>query len=157
MAIPRFELGVASKRIQGPARQFTGLVLEGTPRLRAVLRRLVADAPKAMARALFTEANLIMGEAKKQTPVDSGNLRASGHVQPPVETPGKVSVTLGFGGPAGGGGANTADVGYAVLVHEDLQAKHKVGNAKYLERPMLAAAKGLEGRLAKRMRKELGL
>jgi len=45
-----------------------------------------------------------------------------------------ASVRLGFGGPA---------APYAVLVHEDLTKRHKVGQAKYLEIPLKARLSGM--------------
>jgi hypothetical protein len=80
----------------------------------------------AVASALHREAELIMTAAKRQTPVDTGALRASGTVKAPQIKESSVSVEIGFGGSA---------VGYALAVHENLKARHKVGNAKYLERP----------------------
>lgn len=70
-----------------------------------------------------------MTESKKQVPVDTGTLRSTGVVVTD-EVSGflrdRVKISLTYGGPA---------VGYAVIVHEDLRARHDVGNAKYLERP----------------------
>lgn len=61
-----------------------------------------------------------MTEMRPLVPVDEGILRASGHVQPPVIEGLKCVVKLGFGGPAGAGGASHAQgVGYAVFVHEN--------------------------------------
>jgi hypothetical protein len=79
-------------------------------------------------------------------PVDTGNLRATGHVQPPVIAGRGVSVELGYGGTAGPNmrlpapeRLETGQVGYAVHVHENLTAHHTVGQAKYLETPLKAA------------------
>lgn len=85
----------------------------------------------AVAPALYTKANKIMTEAKKLTPVDTGALRSSGHVEPPVISGQSVEVALGFNTP------------YALYVHENLAAHHPVGQAKYLETPMVEAAKSL--------------
>lgn len=106
--------------------------------------RAVAD---AIPGALFREANRIMTDSKKLVPVDTGALRSTGHVEEPVRKGRKVSVEIGYGGPAGSGGSvepgkgrsgNPAPghVGYAVLVHEDMTAGHVVGQAKYLETPI---------------------
>lgn len=107
------------------------------------VKRVGGNVPKAAAEGLSVAAELTMTKAKKQTPVLSGALRSSGHVRRPVIRGSKISVELGFGGPAGVGNmlgeVSEKDVGYAVYVHENLQARHKVGNAKYLERPLLAA------------------
>lgn len=63
---------------------------------------------------------LIEGRSKDKTPVDTGNL-VGGHYTD-VEMIGK--------NPVGEVGV-TAD--YAIFVHEDLEARHEVGEAKYLE------------------------
>ena len=118
--------------------------VRGTDALMTALQRLGDQAPAAAARALFEEAEAIMGDSKEHyVPVDVGTLKASGHVQLPVVSGNDVSVTLGFGGAA---------EDYAIVQHERLDYHHAVGGAKYLERPLLAAARGLPGRLASRLR-----
>lgn len=89
---------------------------------------LQGEIQQAYARQLYQSGEEVMTAAKELTPVDTGALRASGHVQQPKIDGGKVSVTLGFGGPA---------VAYAEVVHEDLAANHGVGQAKFLEQPLV--------------------
>lgn len=120
--------------------------LVGGPRLTAALRRAGTLGPAFVGRALYREAETIMTEAKLRTPVDTGALRASGQVTPPSVTGTHVTITLGFGNNA---------VGYAIYVHENLTARHPVGEAKYLERPLLEAVRGMEQRLAGAVRTEL--
>lgn len=92
--------------------------------------------PQMAALAMLEEAEIEMTEAKERTPVDWGNLRDSGHVEDPEIQGRDISVRLVFGGPA---------APYALYVHEDLDAHHTVGQAKFLEsvlnesRPFLAA------------------
>ena len=108
--------------------------------------------------ALYREAERIMTASKKQVPVDTGALRSTGHIREPEVSGNMVSVVLGYGGPAGAGlkprkGKRSKrvidNVGYAVYVHEKLNAKHHVGGAKFLEKPMLEAQKGMDDRLAR--------
>lgn len=121
------------------------LTFTGTDALIRALRAAGVGAPRAAARALTEEGERIMAEAKGQTPVDTGALRASGHVRPPeMSSGGQVSVELVFGGAA---------APYALYVHEDLSARHVVGTAKFLERPMLAASRGVADRLAHAIRR----
>jgi hypothetical protein len=110
------------------------------------IRRIATDVPRAAAAALYTEAEIIMTEAKNRTPVDTGALRASGHVSLPEIRPGVISVALGFGGPA---------VPYALFVHEDLDNFHAVGQAKFLESALLEAEPHLLENIAARIREEL--
>lgn len=105
----------------------------------------IADAAAA---ALREEAEIEMTEAKERTPVDTGALRASGHVETPEVSPGEVSVTLAFGGPA---------IGYAIYVHENLEALHPVGQAKFLESVLIESAPHFADRVGTRMRRKLGL
>jgi hypothetical protein len=111
-------------------------VLLGSDTLKAALLALGARAPSVLAAALYQEAETVMTQAKGLTPVDTGALRASGHVEPPVLQGDTVTVTLGFG------------TDYAVYVHENLTARHPVGEAKFLERPVLEWADVAEARLA---------
>lgn len=128
----------------------------GLDELRSVVKKYGDRAPKAAARAMYREAEKIMAKAKPLTPVDTGNLRASGHVQPPESKRGSVTVRLGFGGTAGVTKRDSdVYVGYAVYVHE-VQAKHNPGTQwKYLETPFMEAAGDMDKRLAAEVRTEL--
>lgn len=112
------------------------------PQLAAVLRRTGSAGRDAAMRALRQEAETIMTEAKRQTPVKSGALKESGKV---TEDGGVL--TLSFG---------NASVTYAVYVHENLRARHRVGNAKFLELPFVAALRGMDARLAAAVRAAVG-
>mgnify|MGYP000935691953 CR=1 FL=1 len=122
------------------------LELKGTREMEKALRKLGDKAEFAMKRALTTEAEKVMAIAKRLTPVDTGALRASGHVQRPVVDKNKIEVTLGFGGSA---------ASYAIFVHERTELRHTVGQAKFLEQPVNEAARGLADRLAQELRREL--
>lgn len=138
MADVLFQVGVASVRSAGPARTISGVTVTGTEEMAQVLKQLSERAAPAMAKALTNEAERIMGEAKDLCPVDTGTLKASGHVQEPELIGERVSVTMGFGGAASD---------YAIIVHEDLSAYHPVGQAKFLEQPLMEAAGSMESRI----------
>ncbi len=112
--------------------------LLGAERMRRTFRRIRTSINRGIAADLFQEGERIMASSKKQVPVDTGALRSSGIVEPPVVLADSVSVTLGYGGTA---------VPYALKVHEDLQARHTVGNALYLERPFLEELPAVQRRL----------
>lgn len=121
------------------------LEIKGLDALGARLKSLGVTIGPAAGNALRAEAELIMTEAKRRTPVLTGALRASGHVTgPDVEA---QAVTLAFDGPA---------APYAVVVHENIAARHVTGEAKFLERPLLEALPGLADRIAARIRKTWG-
>ncbi len=128
----------------------------GLHRLRRTLKRYPRRAGRAVARALYQEAEETITDAKEDTPVDTGALRASGFVDRPKRKANRISVKLGFGGVAGSGnrgGTNQTDVGYAVYVHEDCNAHHEVGRCKYLETHVRAAVRRLPRRIAQEVRR----
>ncbi len=128
------------------------VVIMGGDALRARMTEAGVRAPLLLGRALYQEAELIMTRAKRMTPVGGapyspndphpGNLRASGTVLPPEVVGTSVLVTLGFGGAASA---------YAHRQHEEGSFRHHVGEAKFLEKPVLEAAPGIGLRLAPRM------
>ena len=152
------------------------LEVKGLDQMTARLRTLATVAPKAAGAALYREGERIMTDAKQRTPVDTGALRGSGHVILPQLGMAGIEVILGFGGPAGIGNqgeTNKDDVGYAIYVHEDLTASHEkklskkeaakrgaalgdIGEAKFLEKAILAAAPGFAERVAADAAEELG-
>jgi hypothetical protein len=103
--------------------------------LKGVRERLsgLADATalqKTAGDILFNQATLIMNASKPLVPVDTGFLVQSGHVQIPQVQGNRVTVTLGYAAE------------YAIYVHENLNARHTTGSAKYLEIPYLAWKQG---------------
>lgn len=84
------------------------------------LKKELNNLPKVLDTQLntFTKsiANEILEEAKRLCPVASGHLRDSGYIQ--FKDKGFV---VGFGAE------------YAVYVHENMSAKHLVGQAKFLD------------------------
>jgi hypothetical protein len=128
--------------------------LRGEQAMIAKLRRLAAEEPQKVGRALFEEGEDIMREAKRITPVETGTLRGSGHVELPKTDMGGVSVELGFGGAA---------APYAIYVHEipapperspaGRSARHAAPTQwKYLETPFRAAQHGIARRLADKLK-----
>lgn len=128
----------------------------GTKEIVANLRKLGLVAPHALASGLYQEAEGTMTVAKTLTPVATGNLRASGHVTAPVIEGPVVTVAMGFGGPAGTGNlgeSNAEDVGYAVYVHENMEAHHPIGQSKFLETAAKQRTEGMAQRLAAVLRR----
>lgn len=124
--------------------QWEGLV-EFEQRLRALAS---ASGPvKALAGAAYQRGQAIMAVSQRLVPVDTGALRSSGHVEAPKISASKVQVDLVYGGAA---------APYARIVHEDLDAFHKVGQAKYLEEPFLAERDGVLKEFVQVMRREFG-
>ncbi len=122
--------------------------IEFSPELKRFFRQAPGQFKQAAARALYQEAELVMGKSKEMCPVDTGTLRDSGYVKPPETTADKVSVEMGYGGAA---------QEYAIYVHENLNANHPVGEAKFLEKPVNEVKPQLANNLARRIRNDLGL
>ncbi len=123
--------------------------IKGVEKMQAELKRVAREFPDKVMRALNTQGELIMTRSKRDfCPVDQGVLRSTGHVVPDEA---KLSVTLGYGGPAGIGNVgetNREDCGYAIVQHEDLSFAHTVGEAEYLKKPMDEAVPTLAKDLA---------
>ena len=120
------------------------------------IRRLAKVYPQSALRALYRQGELVMTDSKRTyVPVDQGPLRASGHVVAE-----KMTVTLGFGGPAGignqGGESNEDRVGYAIVQHEVLTYDHTVGGAEYLKKPLLAALPRMGPEMAADVKRDVG-
>ena len=116
----------------------------GIREFRRDMALLKVGTPQQIGRALYAEANQIMTRSKADfVPVDTGTLRASGHVDQPKTEPGRITVTLGYGGAASA---------YALVQHERLDYHHTVGQAKYLAQPVNEAAAGFGQRIAARVR-----
>ena len=128
------------------------LVVKGTHQVMKNLKKLAASNTTIVGQAIYTEAELIMTASKRIVPVDKNPLRASGFVEQPKWKGKTVTVEMGY---------NTE---YALFQHEDLhwdriakkavkmKLKHRGrGEAKYLEKPLNAAAKGLSSRITKRL------
>ncbi len=134
------------------------IVVQGTAEIIQALQALGPQAQQGLAATLFEVGEEIMADSKEHyVPVDTGVLRESGYVEPPVLNGTETTVVLAYGGAASA---------YALLVHENPRAgktgglspqgksyKHwaRVGSWKFLETPFKEAA----GRLVERL--EIGL
>jgi len=115
--------------------------IENIDKLINLLRKGGDGARQALFQTLYGEAQIAFAESQKEVPVDKGNLRNSGQAYGiQVNRFGDtLEITLGYGGVA---------ASYALIVHEDLQARHKGGTkAKYLEDPIKRRSNGLGTRL----------
>lgn len=107
--------------------------------------------------ALFEEANELMAFSKRQVPVDTGTLRASGMVEEPVKQGKSYKVRLGYGyGEEKNPKSGQIAAGYAIYVHENLKARHKVGKAKFLEDPMKTWEPKFARNVGLRLKRKLG-
>lgn len=91
--------------------------------------------------ALYAETELLATQVKYRTPVDTGTLRASIHVEGPVQLGNMIATSIVAGGPA---------APYAIFVHER-PAHHAVGQWKFIESVIDENAFTIIGRIAARM------
>ncbi len=99
--------------------------------------------PRAIAQAIWEEANTIFAQSQILVPVDTGVLRGSGGVSAPQMGNQGYFVDIFYGGPA---------APYALYVHEIIGNYHKPPTqAKYLEQPLMAAVDGLQERIKGRI------
>lgn len=117
--------------------------LLGAREMATMIRTEARRNPSRAAAALYREANIEMTEMKRRVPVLTGELRSTGTVHTPEQQGRKILITLTFGSPS---------VTYAVVVHENLEAFHKNGQAKYAESVLLESAPYMSQRLAARMK-----
>jgi hypothetical protein len=114
----------------------------GEQELMRRLERIERNAPDEFGRALYQEALIEEKESRRRTPVDLGTLRASHETSRPKADSSGISVTISVGGPA---------ALYAIYVHENLEAYHKVGQAKFLESTLMQSRPHMARRIANRI------
>lgn len=122
----------------------TNIKVGGDAELKRIITSFARRFPVQAEAALRQECEIEMAEAKNRTPVDTGALRASGRVET-ERTSNYVRATLSFGG---------ASAPYALKVHEDLDAYHDDGQAKYLESVLQESAPFMAARVARRLQVE---
>lgn len=99
--------------------------------------------PAAAAGALQEQMNQgLEQDVYDSTPEKTGNLRNTIRTTEPVIQGKRISCSIEAGGP---------DAPYALIVHEDLDAFHPVGDAKYIERPFNRAARTFGPELGTRL------
>lgn len=116
--------------------------LTGGDKVRGTIKRVKSGFIDEVGRALYQETQIEATEVKRRTPVDTGTLRGTIHVVGPFRSGNRIWTLIACGGPA---------APYAVYVHENLSAFHKVGQAKFLESVILESRAFMGARVAKRI------
>lgn len=98
--------------------------VQGSKEIAAALKKHQKGLTKGMEIGLFRAGTFLQRLSQKLVPVDDNVLKPSANTRwaEPM-MPGKPEVVVSY------------STDYAVYVHEDLNAKHKIGQAKYLETP----------------------
>ena len=117
--------------------------LTGDVELQAVLRAAQLNAPKAVAQAIYEEAQVIFAKSQVLVPVDTSALRGSGDVSAIQGSGQGIYVDIFYGGPA---------APYALYVHEIIGNYHKAPTqAKYLEQPFMESLAQIQNNISRRI------
>ncbi len=108
------------------------------------IRRYAKEFPDRLGIAIKKELEIDALECQRRTPVDTGALKASIHVEGPKENGTAISCQIVAGG---------IDAPYAIYVHEDLEALHiHGGQAKFIESVLRESAPYMSARIAARLK-----
>ena len=116
---------------------------EGAEEMQRTLRRIADSVPDQAEDALKQEAEVLAAQARDRAPVLTGALKDSIRVGKTTRSGGDISVPIIAGGPS---------APHAAAVHEDLDAQHSNGQAKFLEQPVMEAAGSLVRKLGNRIK-----
>ncbi len=108
----------------------------------AQLKKLQVFSPDEFGNALFQEAKIEEREIKERTPVKTGALRGSIKLSGPHRRGRRIWVVVEAGGPS---------APYGFFVHEDLEAFHSQGEAKFISGPLRESSRFMADRIAKRI------
>jgi len=127
----------------------SGTMLIGQEKLAARLQVLDKEMTQKTADALQKAGGEIIRVAIPKTPIATGELRARSFNEGPLQEGDKHVQVVGFEKHAGNWDKDNA---YAVPVHENLEAHHNVGEAKFLEHAVQETESKLLSYLAKEMK-----
>jgi hypothetical protein len=103
--------------------------LTGGEAMRAKLASEAERIRRQMEEGMRAEMEKVAERAREEVPVRTGALRDSIRVESSVEGNQIEAAVV----------AGSEDAPYAVVVHEDLEAKHETGGAKFVARPLMAS------------------
>jgi hypothetical protein len=113
--------------------------VSGSEEIMRNLRSKTKDKWQETVDAFIDISEEIMAESVERCPVKTGTLRRSATVQVAKQTDTVCEIKLGY---------NTE---YAIYVHENLEAHHPIGEAKFLENPVNEHAKNIASDICKRV------
>ena len=125
----------------------TGAHLYGVVEMSAKLKKFAKEYPKIVGQALKAELAIEMKESMRRTPVKTGALRDSHVLLGPFYDGNRVNAMISAGG----------ELPYAVRVHENLEAYHPHGQAKFLESTLMESARFMSRRIAARIQFKTGM
>ena len=119
--------------------------------------RLTGKLLPALGKAAYREMQGVIQDSVPLVPVDTGSLRASNYVAEPEIKGNTVHVEAGYGGVATKINPKTLEptTVYALQVHENLEAHHPTGQAKFLSTPFEEHYGGMTQRIAADTQREM--
>lgn len=108
-----------------------------------ILQELPTQNESQITQAVLAEMEIELREVISRTPIDTGALRATEHIEGPEYTQKTIRTAIVAG--------DEAEVPYALIVHEDLEAFHRVGQAKYISSVLDESGPHLAARIAARI------
>lgn len=102
-------------------------------------------------QVLMEDAEEIMEISKELCPEDTGALVSSAFVEMTKNRVSGAEVTYGYRGDTINPKTGESTSTYAIKVHEDLEARHPKGSAKYLERAVMGYTSQFEVSLSKKL------
>jgi hypothetical protein len=120
----------------------TGAKLNGKEEMKQKLSSVARNYPDRVGKALYMEMGVELNEVIKRTPKESGDLRSTEKRIGPSQQGKSITVLIVAGGP---------EAPYALIVHEDLEAFHAIGQAKYLESVIMESRPYIGARVARRL------
>lgn len=116
--------------------------VSGIKALKRELNGRFANAARGTLAAVHKPARDVMRASSAQVPRDTEALANSAFLRAPYLIGDEVIVEFGYGSTYVGINPKTGQSSdeYAWIVHEDLEAKHPIGKAKFLEDPLVAYA-----------------
>lgn len=117
--------------------------IRGTKQVNRKLQDYADLFPEVAADALFDQMHDVLEpEVYESTPEKYGDLRSTIRTEESVRKGKIISCSIVAGGD---------EAPYALFVHEDLDAFHPIGDAKYIERPLNRAARSFGQELGARL------
>lgn len=113
--------------------------IEGLQEMLDTLERLPIEALEALEQAQVENAEHLIGESKKECPVDTGRLRKSGTVGKPVRRVNEVEIEVGYG------------TDYAIYVHERTELRHDIESEATVRRRLKRARAASKKRYEKKV------
>lgn len=117
--------------------------IRGTKQVNRKLQDYADRFPDAAADALYDQMHeVVEPDVYESTPELTGKLRGTIRTEASVQRGKIISCSVVAGGD---------EAPYALIVHEDLDAFHVVGDAKYIERPLNRATRSFGAELGARL------